>query len=365
VYREGLQFVIPSGNWSVIEACSGVRYLIASLTVGTLFAYLNYQSTKRRVLFIIVSIIVPVAANWLRAYIIVLLGHVSGNKLAAGVDHLIYGWLFFGVVIMLMFMIGARWSEPEPELKSADAKAVVDQGLREPGQNKSGIRFAMVAVVVSVLVTLPLLARWGLNKSATDSVLQFAAPVRLSPAWVNLPMQAPAFKPAFQNPSAEFNAAYQSGEQTVSLYVGYYRQQGYERKLVSSENVLVKSKDPLWAQVESGARQVNWGGLPTTVRTAKLRASLANTQPDAERLTVMQIYWVNGTLTTSDSLAKAYGALYRLLGRGDDSAVIILYTAQGQEDSGDARLQSFVEANGAAIEAQLVQTRRSTQLHID
>ena len=27
VFREGLQFVIPSGNWSVVEACSGVRYL--------------------------------------------------------------------------------------------------------------------------------------------------------------------------------------------------------------------------------------------------------------------------------------------------------------------------------------------------
>ncbi|OYU41827.1 MAG: exosortase A, partial [Burkholderiales bacterium PBB4] len=56
VYREGLQFVIPSGNWSVVEACSGVRYLISSITVGTLFAYLNYRSTKRRVLFVIVSI---------------------------------------------------------------------------------------------------------------------------------------------------------------------------------------------------------------------------------------------------------------------------------------------------------------------
>ena len=113
VYREGLQFVIPSGNWSVVEACSGVRYLIASLTVGTLFAYLNYHSTKRRVIFVIVSLLVPVVANWLRAYMIVMLGHLSGNKLAAGVDHLIYGWLFFGVVIMLMFIIGARWAEPD------------------------------------------------------------------------------------------------------------------------------------------------------------------------------------------------------------------------------------------------------------
>jgi exosortase/archaeosortase family protein len=113
VYREGLNFVIPSGSWSVVEACSGVRYLIASFMVGTLFAYLNYNSWKRRAGFMLISIVVPIVANWLRAYMIVMIGHLSGNTLAVGVDHLIYGWVFFGVVIMIMFMIGARWSEPQ------------------------------------------------------------------------------------------------------------------------------------------------------------------------------------------------------------------------------------------------------------
>ena len=58
----------------------------------------------------VVALVVPLVANWLRAYIIVMLGHLSGNKIATGVDHLIYGWVFFGIVIMVMFMIGARWS---------------------------------------------------------------------------------------------------------------------------------------------------------------------------------------------------------------------------------------------------------------
>ena len=82
VYREGLQFVIPSGRWSVVEECSGVRYLIASFMVGTLFAYLNYRSWKRRLAFMLVALAVPLVANWLRAYIIVMLGHLSGNKIA-------------------------------------------------------------------------------------------------------------------------------------------------------------------------------------------------------------------------------------------------------------------------------------------
>ena len=34
VYREANNFVIPSGRWSVVEACSGIRYLIASVMLG-------------------------------------------------------------------------------------------------------------------------------------------------------------------------------------------------------------------------------------------------------------------------------------------------------------------------------------------
>ena len=67
------------------------------------------------IVFVAISFLVPVLANWLRAYMIVMLGHLSGNKLAVGVDHLIYGWVFFGVVMLLMFWIGARWREDEPK----------------------------------------------------------------------------------------------------------------------------------------------------------------------------------------------------------------------------------------------------------
>ena len=117
-------FTIPSGRWSVVEACSGVRYLIASFMVGSLFAYLSYRSPVRRAAFIAASLVVPIVANWMRAYMIVMLGHLSGNRLAVGADHLIYGWVFFGVVMVLLFWIGARWREDEVPLPvPADMRA--------------------------------------------------------------------------------------------------------------------------------------------------------------------------------------------------------------------------------------------------
>ena len=97
---------------------------MASFMVGCLFAYLNYASWRRRLIFALVSLAVPIVANWLRAYMIVMLGHYSGNQLAVGADHLVYGWVFFGIVITVVFMVGARWSDPprEPQVLADAAR---------------------------------------------------------------------------------------------------------------------------------------------------------------------------------------------------------------------------------------------------
>ena len=365
VYREGLQFVIPTGNWSVVEACSGVRYLIASVTVGTLFAYLNYQSTRRRVLFIIVSFLVPVLANWLRAYIIVLLGHFSGNTIATGVDHLIYGWVFFGVVIMLMFMIGARWAEPELSVqKEGTLKGESDSDI-PVSLSKSPIdasrELLFVGLVICAVVVAPVFVKRQLSSDPSSGDVLLVPPQNLAPQWKVSSDSVAEWTPQFQNPSGQFTTTYTSGPTSVGLYLGYYRNQNYNRKVVSSENVLVKSKDLNWAQVSSGSRSVELAGVSHSVRTAELRGTPVPGQMGEDRITVWQLYWINGTLTSSDTLAKAYGAMHRLLGRGDDSAVIILYTPKGSSNEGDATLATFLQTNAVAIDLLLQSVRLKTQ----
>lgn len=348
VFREGLQFVIPSGNWSVVEACSGVRYLIASLTVGTLFAYLNYQSTSRRVVFIAVSLVVPIVANWLRAYLIVLLGHLSGNKLAAGVDHLIYGWVFFGVVILLMFMIGSRWSEPEPEITSINTK------VHAASPSISPIQYGLVATLLLVILVVPRVALRVIDQSdSTTATPQLAVPQTMSQGWTASVAPGLGWQPAFQNPSAQFQTGYTLGDQSVGLYLAFYHHQGPHRKLVSSENALAKTNDTQWTPLLGGSRVVDLPDRSIAVRTAELRKSAHSGQVADERLTVWQIYWINGTLTSSDILAKAYTALNSLLGRGDDSAVIIVYAPKGDDGLGEATLAAFMQANTSVIEALL------------
>jgi len=312
VYQEGLQFVIPSGNWSVVEACSGIRYIIASVTVGTLFAYLNYVSLRRRLIFIAISIIVPVVANWLRAYMIVMLGHLSGNKLAAGVDHLIYGWVFFGVVIMIMFMIGARWSEsPEP----------IDVATT-PRRNRPipSIKAWLATIGIALLATAG-----PLGFIAIDNADQTRPPAlaRLAPpeGWTEAAGFA-TWKPAYTNPLSELHSTFSKDDKVVGLYIGYYRNQDYGRKLVTSTNSLAQSTDHIWSVVAHGRSTPHIEGLPNSLHSTEL---LGKDSTPETRLVVWHWYWINGKLTTSDVEAKLYTALSRLRGQGDDSAVIMLY----------------------------------------
>lgn len=111
VYREGLFLTIPNGLFEVAEACSGIRFLISSLALGTLFAYLSFNKWWKILIFVGFSFIFPIIANGIRAYGIVLIGYLSDMKYATGADHLVYGWVFFAFVIGVIFYIADKFAD--------------------------------------------------------------------------------------------------------------------------------------------------------------------------------------------------------------------------------------------------------------
>ena len=354
VYREGMLMVIPTGRWSIVEACSGVRYLIASLMVGTLFAYLNYKAAWRRWAFVGVSILVPIVANWVRAYMIVMLGHLSNNRIATGVDHVIYGWVFFGVVMLLMFWIGARWKESSSAVDArvataADAPGATALDARRatagdvPGRRHAPAAIFWTALPAVVAATLV----WPLLDSATARGID-AGPVVLAPivvaGWQNAAGETIPFVPQYKEPSASLHETLRRDDAVVGMYLAYYRAQDARRKLVSSENVLVHSEDFTWRAMGSTARQVMLGNAPHAVVATQLRG------PNEQALTAWQWYWIDGTLTASSVYAKALTAWSRLRGRGDDSAAIVLYAPEADSGGATATLQAFTHDAWPSIE---------------
>lgn len=348
VFREGTQFVIPSGSWSVVEACSGIRYLMASLMVGTLFAYLNYNSSRKRWAFVAVAIVTPLVANWLRAYMIVMLGHLSGNTLAVGVDHIIYGWVFFGIIMLAMFMIGARWADPEPAPPAAAGGAAGGAAARSPAGSLA------TAVVAALLVALPVGLRAQADHAVPAGAPQLALPALPGWSWVDEPGNN--WQPHFLNPAATVHGRYEpeAGGPAIGLYVGYYRDQRQGRQLVTSVNVMTGGDD--WARTRSGVTEFD-GHVWRTADLRGLALGQLNSVSQAPRLRVWQIYWINGRLFSSDWQAKAYGALQSLLGHGDDAAVLLVYTELAAAGPDDAVLRDFLHTHWGRLDTALREVR--------
>ena len=353
VFREGNYFTIPSGNWSIVEACSGLRYLIASITLGCLFAYLNYRGAWRRAAFIVASIIVPVIANWLRAYMIVMLAHLSSNKLATGVDHIIYGWLFFGIVMMALFWVGSFWRDddlplPEAEVKAAEARAT--QRAANPVTPGMGKLAAVTAAVVAVALPWPALG--NRLDAIADGVHPGSIAITQVAGWQSGAPSVSEFSPHYLRARSVLNENFANGNRQVALFVGYFSGQLDNGPMVTYDNDVVVVGDKQWGSIAMRGLQVDAGGTKVPVVEQEIKGE---TRRGSERLLAWRWYWVDGRLTTSNYAVKAYNALDKLTGKGDDSAVVVVSVPIGSAGEAEARksLQAFVEAAQPVIAARL------------
>ena len=373
VLRNGTRFEIPSGSWSVVEACSGVRYLISSITLGCLYAYLTYRSTVRRAAFMLTAVLVPILANGLRAYMIVMIGHLSGMTLAVGFDHLIYGWAFFGLVMFLMFWIGSYWRE-DPAAPPAMVVTRTDaSGTVIPAMAVASTRLMQVAAITVAAIALT--AIWPLLAMYNDRVTFNPAPVRLAAPAVGWAHNSGNGDPGTENPATDvfgkaatsawtprfavpearlvdrFMAPAGLSPGPVDLTILYYRNQRNGKALISSTNRLVDEKDA-FHQVRSAVRTERIGDRQLAVREAELAGPNAN-------LLVWNWYWIDGNYTASNYGGKLMEARAKLLFRGDDGAALLLSTpVTGDIEAARSRLRAFLSTSLPGIDASLVAARK-------
>jgi exosortase A len=349
VFREGNDFVIPSGSWSVVEACSGIRYLIASFMGGTLFAYLAYRSPWRRAAFIAASIAVPVVANWLRAYLIVMIGHLSGNELAAGVDHFIYGWVFFGVVVFLMFWVGSWWKEPG-EFTARRVASHGQQAHAVPGTVHASSYMLAGLAVLCVAALGPLLA--SSLAASVDPRAPALAPVAATSDWRNAEAPLASWRPRFVGYRTELQQSFTNDAAQVGLYIAYYRDERSHGALVSSVNVLAATSDDRWREVAARPEPIEW-------QSSTLRARYAELAGSEGRLAVLHWYWIDGHVTASDVTAKLLQAWAKLRGRGDDAAAIVVFARQAEGARTVQTLQRFAREMSNPIAQALAAAQRA------
>lgn len=105
VLREGNVIVLPVMKLEVAEACSGIRSLMSLFTLAVFYGYFMEKSVWRRVLLVLVSIPIAIAANALRILGTGLCVQYWDPDKALGFFHEFSGWVIFLVSLACLYLV--------------------------------------------------------------------------------------------------------------------------------------------------------------------------------------------------------------------------------------------------------------------
>lgn len=162
-FYDGIYIDTPVGLFVVAEACSGVRFLIAMVTLAVLVAFTRFNKWSHRAAFMAASIIVPIIANGIRAWGTVYIAQSQGVEFAAGFDHVFYGWFFFAFVVILILGAAWRFFERDPEdygwtldeISSFTVLTRLEVGFAKPLLVLAGILVLTLTLGVSAAIAAP------------------------------------------------------------------------------------------------------------------------------------------------------------------------------------------------------------------
>lgn len=314
---------VPGATWTVAEACSGIRYLFSSVMLGVIYAWITYRSRRRRLIFVAASVFVPILANGVRAYGIVLLAYLTNNRLAADVDHLVYGWLFFTIVQLALFMVGLRWRQtPNDEAPQSHAHGDGDRNQIRP--------LLVTALVTALLVVLtPFAAHllWSRASQSSRGSDWPDPPVSVSLPWHAIPAYDTSWIPELRDNNRNFVQSYASGDHRIDLYWSLHTgERSFE--LLNAYNQIANPR--LWSPVADGREYETVNGQRIGLRQTSIRSGSTSRS-------VLTWYWIDGQFTSNPSQVKYLQAKARLLGR---SPTTCLFAVSTDSDANPGNAQS-------------------------
>jgi len=321
---EGVFITTPAGFFEVAEACSGVNFLIAMLAYAVFAAHLCFRSWTRRIVFVVLALTTTILANALRAYGTMVAAEIWGIEAAGGIDHIFYGWIFFGLVILIVMLVALRWFD-----RPANDAAVDVSGL-------GGLpRFIGPAkAVLPAALAIPLLfAAWAWLVGGRSVPLPQTMTVEAPPGWVEARAEGMAWAPRFDGADQQLLRHFVDDKgQGVTVAIGGYERQAEGREVVAFGQGAV-DPDSKWA----------WSASLPAVEGAKTERLL---HPGPVLRDAATWYVVGGAVTGDPRQAKLAGLKARLFG-GDPRALSLIISSEERRGGRNA-IENFLSASGGA-----------------
>ncbi|WP_206483092.1 exosortase [Thalassotalea sp. G2M2-11] len=111
IFVEENLITIPAGIFEIAGGCSGLRYLLVSLAISSLYTFLYIDKFKPAVLFVVFAILGALLTNWIRITALILIGHYTNMESELMTDHNTFGWYLYIPFMLLLFTFGQKYCQ--------------------------------------------------------------------------------------------------------------------------------------------------------------------------------------------------------------------------------------------------------------
>lgn len=331
--REENMIILSSGRLSIEEACSGLRYLLAALTLGTLYAYLNYQSLRSRVIIVLISASAAVLANIVRVFIIVYLAYETDMQHPLVADHLTFGWYIFSGLIFLLLVIDVLVHRMivQPKVINETEKGTLTV-LSQVSASKNIVGSIFFVTFVAILISIgPMMVMWSNSQSSSENISYNNLLSQVDDNWKVMDI-ADDWTPVYHGADT-FKVTYQGSEhKKVHLFLGVYAAQRQGHELVNDLNSISDGK--IWRLSHQRVKLHEIEGQ-------KVLEQLLEKADGTKRL-VWYWYRVAGQNTVNKYVAKALQLKGALTGVKRASIVAITTKVESDAESARKRMNQFI-----------------------
>ncbi|MCW8107253.1 exosortase [Alteromonas ponticola] len=166
-YIEGYDIHLPYGVMRISDGCAGVNYLLAGVCIGLFYSYLNLRKTSLKLWAISLIVILSLVGNWLRVWLLILIGYYS--KMESGLVHE-HG--FFGWVIFALFAVGYFFYMRKLEVKDIDFQPADNKGEL----SVSGKLVAVFSITLIAFSAMPLTIKLLDDQSSSSQIVNITLP---------------------------------------------------------------------------------------------------------------------------------------------------------------------------------------------
>ncbi len=323
---EGVFITTPTGYFKVAEACSGAKFVVAMTAYGVLVCNVCFRSWARRAIFLAFALVSCVLANGVRAFATIHVAHKLGIEAAQGFDHVVWGWLFFGVVMAGVMLAAWPFFDRKPGEHGLDTERLPRFTSGAPTRTlTAGLALAFMTAAPAWSHLSALIGPKGLARIEAPDVQGWQL--------ARAPMAYP-WTPHFEGADQRFQARYADGKgHIVDLAIIAYDRQSEGRELIGFGQGAVDPagewawSSPEWAP-ESGRGEII-------------------TAPGPVRRHIVSLYRVGGSgMTGSAARIKLDSMTAKLLMR-DQRALAILISAEDKEGApAEAAIRAFLKSLG-------------------